>query len=77
MAKLPLTVTNVAKRAGDLYVVTVAYADGSLGNYIIPPNLATVEGVTISALAMGMLSDLAVAQWTAPHHKHPRYSPRP
>lgn len=71
MTKLPLTVTQVVPRGGGLYVVTVAYADGTLGNYIIPVNLATIEGVTLSALAMGMLSDLDVAQLTGPHRKHP------
>lgn len=76
MSKLPLTVTEVTDRGGGLYVVTVAYADGTLGNFIIPANLATVEGVTLSSLAMGMLSDPSIAQWTAPHRKHPRYSPR-
>lgn len=76
MPKLPLTVTNVAKRKGGLYTVTVAYADGTTGNYIIPPNLATVEAVTISALAMGMLSDTNVTQLTGRHPVHPRYLPR-
>lgn len=77
MAKLPLTVTNVQKRKGGLYTVTVAYADGTTANYIIPVNLATIEGVTISALAMGMLSTQPVVQLTGPHHVTRRFEPRP
>lgn len=76
MAKLPLTVTNVTRRKGDLWAVTVAFADGTTANYIIPVTMATVEGVTISALAMGVLSDLDVAEPTHPHHVHYRRWPR-
>ena len=76
MAKLPLTVTGVENLGGELYGVTVAYADGSTANYIIPVTLATVEGVTISAVAMGALSDPTVVVHTQPHRKHRRYTPR-
>jgi len=56
--KLPLTVTSVTKQGGGLYAVTVAFFDGTTANYLIPETMATVDAVRLSALAMGMLSDL-------------------
>ena len=76
MTKLPLTVTSVEPRSGQLYVVTVAFADGTTGNYIIPLTMATLEAVTISALVYGQLNDLDIAYRTRPHHKTRRYAPR-
>ncbi len=76
MAKLPVTVTSMVNRGGGLYDVTVAFADFTTGNYIIPESMATIEAVTISALAMATLSETNITQVTYPHHKHRRYSPR-
>jgi len=76
MAKLPLTVQAVYDKGGATYEVVVAYADGTYGHFLIPVTLATVEAVTISALAMGMLQDAEATQLTAPHHVHRRYAPR-
>jgi hypothetical protein len=76
MPKLPLTVTNVVARSGSLWDVTVAYADGSTGVFIIPQSLATMEAVTISALAMGVLLDIAIAHATTHGPSHRRYEPR-
>jgi len=76
MGKLPLTVTSVERQRGDMYAVTVAFADGSTGNYLVPSTMATLEAVTISALAFGQLCELIVAQPTSPHHATRRYLPR-
>lgn len=76
MPKLPLTVQQVIDKGGQGYEVIVVYADGSLGHYLIPVTMATVEGVTISALAMGVLSDVATPMMTGPHRVHRRYAPR-
>lgn len=76
MAKLPVTVTSVQARAGGLYAVTVAYFDGTIGQFLIPPSMATVEAVTISALAMATLSDIATPAPTFHGPNHRRYLPR-
>jgi hypothetical protein len=77
VAKLPVTVVSVDGPTLGNYRVTVAYADFTTGNYIIPETMATIEAVTISALAMATLSETNISQVTAPHHKHRRYLPRP
>lgn len=76
MPLLPLTVESVTNIGGQLYQVTVTMADGTLQHYLIPVSLATVEGVTISALAMATLSDPAVTFVNAHHRYHRRYDPR-
>ena len=76
MAKLPLTVTNVEARSGSIWAVTVAYADGTTGQFLVPQSLATMEAVTISALAMGVLLDIATAHATTHGPSHRRYEPR-
>jgi len=70
-------VTAVTKQGAGLYAVTVAFFDGTTANYLIPETMATVDAVRLSALAMGTLSDLVVRGLHHPHHKHPRYAPRP
>ena len=77
MAKLPLTVTEVTPRTGRLWAVTVAYADGTHGVFVVPQSLATIEAVTISALAMGTLMDIATPGPTTPGPSHRRRAPRP
>lgn len=74
--KLPVTVTAVQKRKGNLYAVTVAYSDGTVGQFLVPLNLATIEAVTISALAMATLSDMARDAPTFHGPNHRRYLPR-
>ena len=64
MPLLPVTVLSVTPSGTGLYKVEVAMADGSTRWYMIPDNLATVEGVRISALAMATLSELAYMTWT-------------
>lgn len=76
MPTLPLTVTAVERAPGNLYKVIVAFADGTLHHYLVPETLATVEAVTISALAMGMLLDLDVQPFYAHHRGHRRWLPR-
>lgn len=76
MAKLPVTVTSVQARKGGLYAVTVAFFDGTIGQYLIPPSMATVEAVTISALAMATLSDIATPLPTFHGPNHQRWLPR-
>ena len=76
MAKLPLTVTEVVARSGELWAVRVAFFDGTTGQYLIPLTLATVEAVTISALAFGQLMDISTSTWAARDSKHLRYAPR-
>jgi hypothetical protein len=75
--KLPLTVTQVVPKPGQLWAVQVAFADGSTGWYIVPQTLATIEGVTISALALGVLMDIATANLTSHGPSHRRFEPRP
>lgn len=76
MAKLPVTVTAVTPKAGGLYNVTVVYYDGTVGQFLIPPTLATAEAVYMSALVMATLSDMVTPSPNArvPHHR--RYLPR-
>ena len=76
MPTLPLTVTDVHGIGGELYAVTVALADGTSAHYLIPVSMATIEAVTISAVAMATLLDPDV-QFTSAHHRgHRRYDPR-
>lgn len=77
MPTLPLTVTAVDYVGGELYAVKVAFADGTLGNYLIPASMANVEAVTISAAAMGTLLDPNRPYATTHHRGHRRYDPRP
>ena len=77
MAKLPVTVLDVETRSGGSYAVRVAYYDGTTGVYLIPATLATVQGVTISALAMAVLSDNPDFGPNFPGPSHRRYRPRP
>ena len=76
MARLPLTVTAIEAQPGGLYRVTVAFADFSTANYLIPYSMATLEAVTISAAAMGTLLDPALRSASAGAHHHRRYAPR-
>jgi hypothetical protein len=76
MATLPLTVTAVTQRAGGLYDVEVALFDGRRVHYLVPATLATLEAVTVSALAMGMLNDLTTTATSGHHSKHRRFTPR-
>jgi len=76
VAKLPLTVTQVNKKRANLFEVVVAYADGTTQVYLVPVNLATVEAVTISALAMGVLHDVATPFAGASGPSHRRFTPR-
>ena len=76
MPTLPLTVTKVDYLGTDLYGVTVALRDGTTANYIVPASLATIEGVTISAVAMAVLLDNEVAARSGHHRHHRRYDPR-
>lgn len=77
MPKLPATVTEVKQVAGGLFAVTVAFWDGTTQNYLIPPTMATVQAVTLSASVIAMLNDVELGYYTHPHRKHPRFLPRP
>ena len=74
--KLPLTVESVERLTGSLWGVTVVFADGSTGNYLVPDTLATVEAVRISAIALAVLSEGPGGMFEAPHRVHTRYDPR-
>jgi H+/Cl- antiporter ClcA len=76
VAKLPVTVTNVVPVAGGLYAVEVAYSDFTVGTFLIPVTLATLEAVTVSAMVIAQLNDVPATPVRAPHHKHRRYAPR-
>lgn len=76
MSKLPLTVTDVTNLGGALYGVTLAFADGTTTRIIVPETMATLEAVTISALAMAVLSDAPTPVSYPPHRVHTRYDPR-
>ena len=77
MATLPVTVTDVSHYGGQLYQVSVAMADGTVTQYLIPASLATIEGVSISAIALAQLLDPDRPYVTAHHRGHRRYDPRP
>lgn len=76
MPLLPLTVESVVNAGGQLYKVTLTMADGTSRHYLVPVSLATVEGVTISALAMATLMEPDVTFVNAHHRYHRRYDPR-
>lgn len=76
MPKLPVTVTSVTKRKGQLWVVAVEFADRTVGQYVIPTTMATVESVTISAMAFAQLMDADVTQADFAHGTHRRWAPR-
>jgi len=73
---LPLTVTSVEHWSGQLYAVSVAMADGTVTQYLIPASLATIEGVSISAIALAQLLDPNRPYANAHHRGHRRYDPR-
>ena len=60
---------GVVNRGGGLYGVTVAFDDLTTQSYIIPDSMATIEAVTISALAMAVLSRV---QHRPGHHAPPQ-----
>ncbi len=76
MPTLPLTVTDVSYVGGQLYSVTVALADGTLAHYVIPASMATIEAVSISAVALAQLLDPDRPFATAHHRGGRRYDPR-
>lgn len=73
---LPLTVTSVDHVGGETYGVTVAFADGSTGSYLIPASMATIEAVSISAVALAQLTDPNRPYANVHHRGHRRYDPR-
>lgn len=76
MATLPVTVTDVSYYGSQLYAVSVAMADGTVTQYLIPASLATIEGVRISAIALAQLLDSNRPYANAHHRGHRRYDPR-
>lgn len=52
---LPLTVTRCDNIGSGLYRVEVALFDGSMVRFVIPETLATIEAVSISAMALATL----------------------
>lgn len=59
MAKLPATVISVDKLPAGLYVVRVAFWDGTLESFIVPETLATVQAVRIATGVYAQLMDRA------------------
>ena len=76
MSTLPLTVTAVDYIGAELYRVSVAFADGTVDNFIIPASMATVEAVTFAAAAFGTLTDPSRPYVNTHHRHHRRYDPR-
>ena len=74
--KLTLTVESVDRLTGSLWGVTVVFADGTTGHYLVPDNLATLEAVRISAIALAVLAEGPGGMFEAPHRVHTRYDPR-
>lgn len=58
MAKLPATVIAVNKLRPQLYVVQVAFWDGTLESFIIHETLATVESVKLATMVYAQLVDI-------------------
>lgn len=73
---MPVTVTAVTPKPGGLYAVSVAFVDGTVGQFLVPTTMATVQAVTISAIAMATLSDIAQASATKHGPSHRRFTPR-
>lgn len=76
MPKLPVTVSSVTRQKAGMYAVSVVFSDRTTGQYLIPQTMATVEAVTISAMAFAQLMDTDVRQSTWAHGTHRRYAPR-
>ena len=76
MATLPITVESVTNIGGDSYAVVVVMANNTRQWYVISESLATVDGVRISALAIGQLADLTATPTGGHHRGHQRYDPR-
>ena len=57
MAKLPATVISVERMKAALYVVRVAFWDGTLESFVVPETLATYQAVTLSTLVYAQLMD--------------------
>lgn len=76
MSTLPVTVLSVENIGGTSWSVAVAMADGTTAHYVIPESLATIKGVSISALAMAQLLDAPPQRANAHHGVHARYAPR-
>lgn len=58
MTKLPATVIAVNKLRPQLYVVQVAFWDGTLESFIIHETLATVESVKLATMVYAQLVDI-------------------
>lgn len=58
MAKLPATVIAVSKLRPQLYVVQVAFWDGTLESFIIHETLATAESVKLATMVYAQLVEI-------------------
>lgn len=76
MATLPVSVERIVSLGADNYQVVLALADGTTAQYVLPMSLATIEGVTLSAVAVATLLDPDVTAVTGHHRGHRRYLPR-
>lgn len=76
MATLPVSVEEVRRVGPDTYGVVLGLADGTRRTVIVPASLATIEAVSISAVAVAVLLDPAVTTVTRHHRGHRRYAPR-
>jgi hypothetical protein len=57
MSKLPATVIEVRRLKAAMYLVRVAFWDGTLESFIVPETLATTEAVRFSTLVYAQLMD--------------------
>lgn len=76
MASLPLTVNAVDYRGSDMYGVEICFADGTTAEMIVPASLATIEAVTIAAVAIAQFRDVLAPSAATHHRGHRRYDPR-
>ena len=76
MALLPLTIESVDYLGSDMYAVRLVMADGTNREMIVPRSLATIEAVSIGAVAIASLTELALPSGATHHRGHRRYDPR-
>ena len=75
MGLLPVTVTEVKRLKSATWGVSVTFADGSTGNYVVPESVATYDGVRLSALVIAQLYQQSTIWAASRPRRHRRYDP--
>jgi hypothetical protein len=60
--KLPAVVTRLEELSGQRVAVTIGFADGTTGVYVIPRTYATLEAVRLSALVVATITEWNLEQ---------------